>query len=394
MIIKIENSLNLTDNDIQQIKKCADLIKKGDIISFPTETVYGIGASIFSEQGIKKIFYVKKRPSDNPLIAHISSFDMLSNLIIFKDQIQKDIFYTFAKKLWPGPISFILNAKNNISKLVTAELPTIAVRMPDNKIALKLIEFSNSPIVAPSANLSGKPSGTTAKDVYNDFKENIPYIIDGGKTNIGIESTVVDLTDTNITILRPGYIIKEDLEKIIYNSDLQKKYKNSKERFIIKYIKHKSEIVKSPGLKYKHYKPEAKTYLINTNLFSKQNFNIKIRNIFHTIYKEKLIFIVTNKSLKKLYPFLHTYNIQNDYQIQIKDNINIENIFNIINKNNYKFILLIFKNYYHYASNLYYIFRLCDSYSIKNIFLEKPINKGFGFSLNNRLIKASNYIIE
>lgn len=408
MILKIDNFNNFTITDIEKLKKCSKELNNDGIVAFPTETVYGIGASIFSERGIKKIFKVKRRPQDNPLIAHISSLTMIEKLVEFSDEIQKYLFFILAKKLWPGPISFVLNAKPDIPKIATAGLKTIAVRMPDNPIALKLIELTQSPVVAPSANLSGKPSATTASDVYHDFKENIPYILDGGKTNIGIESTVVDLTEENIVILRPGFITKEDLDKIIKNSDILNKFNNIKDnslkvniskRLEVKYLKNNLIQVKSPGMKYTHYKPDAKTFLFDIKYLKVKQFN-KIKNLIEEIIQNNdVLFLILSKEKENLINFIKTH-IKTGYNIKYFESINSFESFLDINKNRYNkknsnsILIIGFNNIYSYASYLYYIFRLSDKKKIKHIFLQKPDNRGFGISLNNRLIKASDVIIK
>jgi len=250
MITKILR-INAQQIEKDKIKQAANLIKNGGLVAFPTETVYGLGGNIFNEKALKEIYITKGRPYDNPLIVHIAD---LKDLYVLAKQTPKTAL-KLAKAFWPGPLTMVLKRKDEISKIATAGLNTIAIRMPDNKIALELIRASDAPIAAPSANMFTKPSPTLAKHVLEDFKNKIPLIIDGGQTRIGLESTVIDLTSRIPTILRPGKITKEDLEKVLDRVEV---------------IGHpaspaggpQGEKAKSPGTKYKHYSPKARVVLV------------------------------------------------------------------------------------------------------------------------------------
>lgn len=228
------------DNKI--IKNAGKIINKGSLVAFPTETVYGLGADGLNEEACKHIFEAKGRPNDNPLILHISNISMLYNLT---DDINEE-----SKKLmescWPGPLTIIFKKSGKVPSAVTAGLDTVAIRYPKDEIALALISAANTPIAAPSANLSGKPSPTRAIDVYQDLNGKIPLIIDGGSCDIGIESTVIDLSEQVPTILRPGYYTYEYIKDILPNVRLDDSIIDSK------------KIPKSPGQKYTHYAPKAK----------------------------------------------------------------------------------------------------------------------------------------
>lgn len=241
MITKIF-SLDKDNIDQNILNIAANIINEGNLVAFPTETVYGLGADGLNEAACQKIFAAKGRPSDNPLILHISNQDMLYNLV---DSINDD-----AKKLiktcWPGPLTLIMKKKSVVPDAVTAGLDTVAIRMPSDKIALNFITKANTPIAAPSANTSGKPSPTRAKDVFQDLNGKIPMILDGGSCKIGIESTVVDCSEKNPVILRPGYYTYEYLKEIIPSITLDDALVND------------GKIPKSPGQKYKHYSPNAK----------------------------------------------------------------------------------------------------------------------------------------
>ncbi|ADC65025.1 Sua5/YciO/YrdC/YwlC family protein [Ferroglobus placidus DSM 10642] len=225
----------------------AEEIKKGNLVAFPTETVYGLGADALNEKAVRKIFEVKGRPADNPLIVHVSSVDQIYE-IAQPNEIAKKLIDAF----FPGPLTLVMKNKK-VPKITTAGLDTVAVRMPDHKVALKLIELSETPIAAPSANKSGKPSPTKAEHVLEDLGNLVDVIIDGGETKIGLESTVVDTTVYPVEILRPGAITKEELEEYVD----------------VKYAEDFS-VAKSPGMKYKHYAPDAETIVLVGKNFLKK----------------------------------------------------------------------------------------------------------------------------
>jgi L-threonylcarbamoyladenylate synthase len=227
----------------EKIKKAAEIIKSGGIVAFPTETVYGLGANAYDEQAVKKIFELKGRPQDNPLIVHISKKQdvyLVARGIPEKAKV-------LIREFWPGPLTLVLPKNPSIPDIVTAGLDTVAVRMPDHPIALKLIRLSGVPIAAPSANISGKPSATQPEHIKKYFGEKV-FLIEG-KVKIGIESTVLDLTEDVPKILRPGAITKEMIERKIGKVELVE-YKKA------------DFIPKSPGLKYRHYTPDAELILV------------------------------------------------------------------------------------------------------------------------------------
>lgn len=240
-----------------EINKAVEIIQKGGIVAFPTETVYGLGANALDEKAVKKIFKMKGRPTDNPLILHISDISELEKIRgNVSEEIKKNT-EKLAKNFWPGPLTLVFPKNEIIPKEVTAGGDTVAVRIPNNKIALELIKKTGLPLAAPSANLSGKPSPTKAEHVYTDFAEKV-FILDGGDCQVGIESTVLDLTTKTPTILRYGGISYKELKKVLrevrIHSFLLKK-KNNKVK------KNKEFIKKSPGMKYRHYAPEAELIL-------------------------------------------------------------------------------------------------------------------------------------
>jgi L-threonylcarbamoyladenylate synthase len=225
-----------------QIKEAAQLLKSGEVVAFPTETVYGLGANAKDAKAVEKIFVAKGRPSDNPLIVHIAHPKQLEEMV----SAIPDVAHTLIKRFWPGPLTLILPKKEGvISDPVTAGLPTVAVRMPAHPVALALIEASGLPLAAPSANISGRPSPTTAAHVFADLNGRIAGIVDGGETGIGVESTVLDCTTKVPMILRPGGVTKEALEKVIGNVAVDSALTDER------------QTPKSPGMKYTHYAPKS-----------------------------------------------------------------------------------------------------------------------------------------
>ncbi len=234
--------------ELEKIRIAAELLRKGKLVAFPTETVYGLGANAFDEQAVKKIFKAKGRPLDNPIIVHIYS---LKQLYEIASKIPEEALL-LAKRFWPGPLTIILPKKKSIPDVVTANLKTVAVRMPKHAVARALCKQAALPIAAPSANISGKPSPTSAKHVKEDFYGKIACIIDAGRTNIGLESTVVDLSSKRPVLLRPGGVTAEQLKKILTELEVHAVAKAEKS----------VSIAKSPGTKYRHYAPEAKLILV------------------------------------------------------------------------------------------------------------------------------------
>ena len=212
--------------NIDDIKQVAQGIREGKLALFPTETVYGIGANALDENAVKKIFIAKGRQSDNPLIVHISNINMLEQIVEDIGEIERKLI----NKFWPGPLTIIFNRKseNIIPNNVTAGLNTVGVRMPSNKIARTLIELSEVPIAAPSANVSGRPSGTNVQDIIEELDGKVDYIIDGGSTAIGLESTVIRVVNQKIEILRPGKITLEELESVVSTTNLSASLHRSK----------------------------------------------------------------------------------------------------------------------------------------------------------------------
>lgn len=227
----------------------ASLIGAGEVVGFPTETVYGLGANALDAAAVKKIFQAKGRPQDNPLIVHIYHKEDLFRYgrdISEKAAALADVF-------WPGPLTLVVKSADGIAKEVTCELDTVGLRCPENETARELICRSALPIAAPSANRSGRPSPTTAQHVYEDMNGRIPLILDGGACRVGVESTVISMVGTRPMILRPGIIGREEIEAVIGPVDLSPAVEEQ--------LPDESR-VQSPGMKYRHYAPNCPLYVV------------------------------------------------------------------------------------------------------------------------------------
>jgi L-threonylcarbamoyladenylate synthase len=235
--------LDRNDPDEEQIKEAGEIILKGGLVAFPTETVYGLGGNALDPEASNKIYTAKGRPSDNPLIVHIASWEDLDKIV---KEIPKKA-RILGEKCWPGPLTMIFNKKDIVPKETTGGLDTVAVRFPSHPVARKLILASGGYIAAPSANISGRPSPTKAEHVIEDLADRIDMIIDSGETDIGLESTIVDFTSENPVILRPGFYSEEDIREIIGDIEVDRAL-----------IKNDSRVKpKAPGMKYRHYAPKG-----------------------------------------------------------------------------------------------------------------------------------------
>ncbi|MBE7041140.1 MAG: threonylcarbamoyl-AMP synthase [Ruminococcaceae bacterium] len=238
-VIQVERDLSVLD----EAAKC---LAGGGLVAFPTETVYGLGASALNEAAVAGIFVAKGRPQDNPLIVHISDKKMLDQVVSSVPPAAEKLMDAF----WPGPLTIILEKSENIPISVTAGLQTVGVRMPSHPVALALIEKSGVPVAAPSANLSGCPSTTRASHVIHDLTGRVDYIVDGGACSVGLESTVLDMTGEVPQILRPGGVSLEELQAVLGEVTYEPALKDSR------------EVPKSPGMKYRHYAPKGELYLV------------------------------------------------------------------------------------------------------------------------------------
>ena len=228
----------------------AELIKGGQLVAIPTETVYGLGANGLDETAVAKIFEAKGRPQDNPLILHICGPEQIG---LFCHHIPQKA-YDLARAYWPGPLTMVLPARDSVPRRTTAGLDTVAVRCPDNAVTREIIRLSGVPIAAPSANLSGKPSTTTAEHVLHDHDGRIAAVVDGGPCRVGVESTIVDLTEDRPRLLRPGGITPEQLIAVLGDLVVDKAVTAQID---------KDAVVKAPGMKYRHYAPAEPVVIVS-----------------------------------------------------------------------------------------------------------------------------------
>ncbi len=229
----------------ETLREAVEVLKKGGLVAFPTETVYGLGGNALDATAAARIYAAKGRPSDNPLIVHIADIEALK--ILAADI--PDVAYDIAREFWPGPLTMILKKQSIVPDATTGGLQTIAIRMPSDRIAGELIRQSGMFIAAPSANASGRPSTTKAEHVIEDLDGKVDYIIDGGAAEIGLESTIIDLSSDKPLILRPGYITIEQLKKLLPEIEYDKAVLRTKADDTI--------VAKAPGMKYKHYAPKG-----------------------------------------------------------------------------------------------------------------------------------------
>lgn len=337
MKTKCESVSNFVDNE-KVYSQAVDLLNKGEVVAFPTETVYGLGAVATNEQAVKKIFEAKGRPSDNPLIVHIGTKEEVKEYI---EEIP-EIAYLLIEKFWPGPLTLIMKPKKGIfAPNVTAGLSTVGIRMPNHPVALNLLRKLGKPVAAPSANRSGRPSPTKAEHVYEDLQGLIPFIIDGGETGVGIESTVLDITATPPVILRPGGVTGEMLNEVI-GEVVQPTIEEQK----------LESTPKAPGMKYTHYAPKAPLYLIE---------NDKAK-VIKAIEKLKS----SGEKVALLAP--------SDF-----NDVNVDHFFSFGNERNQESI----------ASSLYDLLRECDKTDATIILATTTERSGIGVAIMNRLEKAS-----
>jgi len=245
--------VNSEKPEADKIRAAAEIIRKGGLVAFPTETVYGLGADALNSEAVRQIYVAKNRPLDNPIIVHIADKEDLYGL---SDEIPENADKLM--DLWPGPLTLILKASKVVPKETTGGLDTVAVRMPNHKVALTLIRESGVPIAAPSANLSGRPSPTTAEHVRQDLEGRIDMILDAGPVKIGVESTVVDLTSKPPRILRPGGLPYEELRRILGEVELHPAVITDREIRL--------DYAPSPGMRHRHYAPKAQLILVEGSM--------------------------------------------------------------------------------------------------------------------------------
>jgi L-threonylcarbamoyladenylate synthase len=331
------------------IQQAAEIIQRGGLVAFPTETVYGLGADALNGAAVMRLFEAKKRPLDNPPIVHIAEVSEVAPLV---QEVPKKA-ELLMKQFWPGPLTLVFKRSSNVPKESVAGLDTIAIRMPKHKVALALIRQAHRPIAAPSANLSGKPSPTTAQHVYEDLNGRIDAIIDGGATNIGVESTVVDLSCDPPMLLRPGGAPYEALKAVV--GDLR----------LHPFVKAEAEIsvekARSPGMMHKHYAPKAQVVLVEGGVEAVVN---KISALAKSYGAEgkKVGVLATDETLQNYSAFV------------VKSMGSRHNLLTV-------------------AQNLFRLLREVDAEGVDVILAEGVPHEGLGLAVMNRLRKASGYHI-
>ena len=327
----------------EELKIVCNLIRNGELVIFPTETVYGIGANALDENAVGKIFIAKGRPSDNPLIVHLADRRKIEEIAQDITEVERKLIDAFM----PGPFTIILKRKPIVPDIVTAGLDTVAVRIPENVIARGIITFSGVPIAAPSANVSGKPSGTNIKDIRKELEGKVSVIVDGGETQIGLESTVVKVIDEVPVILRPGKVTPEDIEKV---TGIVKIDKNIFGRI------SQNDIVESPGMKYRHYAPETSCKLIYCQDDLDQVFYLKK---FVKEYQGNVVVIGFKEHEEKLL-------LDNERFISVGKKDDLES----------------------FAKNIYSALRKADEIRPREILIEGVKKEGLGYAIMNRLIRT------
>lgn len=334
------------NTNTEELKVVCNLIKNGEIVIFPTETVYGIGANAFDEKAVGKIFMAKGRPSDNPLIVHIADKKTISEIAQDITEVEQKLIDSFM----PGPFTLILRKTEKIPDIVSAGLETVAIRMPDNVIARGIITFSGVPIAAPSANVSGKPSGTTVEDIRKELEGKVSAIVDGGETKIGLESTVVKVIEEVPYILRPGKVTAEDIKNVVGNVE----FANG----IFEAVKEE-EKVESPGVKHKHYAPTTPSQMIYAD--DEKDLVFEVNKVIRA-YKGDVVVLGFDEHKEKIIVSEHRF-------------------INLGSKNNLEEI----------AKNIYSALRKADTLGGQIIVIEGMKKEGLGVAIMNRLLRSCGY---
>lgn len=341
--------MDISNIDMAVIDMASALLRQGELVAFPTETVYGLGADALNQEAAAKIYKAKGRPSDNPLIVHIADKEQVIPLVAGIPKKAELLMEAF----WPGPMTLIFNKDSIVPSGTTGGLDTVAIRMPAHEIARTLIRYSGIPIAAPSANTSGRPSPTTAEHVMDDLNGQIAMIIDGGEVGIGIESTIVDVTADIPMILRPGYITKSMLEEVVGTIAIDKAILGPVTEDI-----HP----KAPGMKYRHYAPKADFKMFRGDSFKvAERINILAKEYMAQGFK---VGVIASDETKDKYIYGDVVSIGSR-----ADEITI-------------------------SRNLYKILREFDDKDVDYILGETFENEGLGQAIMNRLQKAAGYRVE
>lgn len=323
------------------MRRAGELLRAGSLVAFPTETVYGLGADALNEEAAQKIYAAKGRPSDNPLIVHIADMEALDRIVKTVPGQAREL----ARAFWPGPLTMIFHKKDCVPMGTTGGLSTVAVRMPSDEIARELIRQGGGYIAAPSANVSGRPSPTTAQHVYEDMNGRIPMILDGGPVQIGLESTIVDLTEDCPVILRPGYVTLSMIREVIGEANVDQGL-----------IADDSAIrPKAPGMKYRHYAPKAELLIVEGSM------ERVISYINEQCAAPGRTGVICTEETRERYP-------RGDVKCigSRKDELSI-------------------------ASHLFQVLREFDADGVERIYSESFASPGLGQAIMNRLLKAAGH---
>ncbi|MEG2348685.1 MAG: L-threonylcarbamoyladenylate synthase [Clostridia bacterium] len=347
--MKIKAIYNFSEDiNFKLLKDCGKKIKDGFTIVFPTETVYGIGTNALDKKAVKKIFIAKGRPTDNPLIVHISDYRMLKPLVKNVTKIEKKLMKTF----WPGPMTIVLPKTDLIPDIVTCGMDTVGIRMPSNIIAKKLIKYAKVPVAAPSANISGRPSGTALEDIVDELDDKVDYMIDGGACEVGVESTVIKVVNDEVIILRPGKITKEDIEDLGISVKL--------DSHIFSDVKNDEKVL-SPGMKHRHYAPKTKAILVENA--KKENF---VDYVDKLILENKRVCVISFDEYKK--------------EFELKQNVEFLNLGS-------------YSNLAQISKKLFSVLRKIDKLNVDICIISAVEKKGIGTAIMNRLYRACGYNI-
>ena len=329
----------------EAIKQAGEIIKQGGLVAFPTETVYGLGGDALNPESSKKIYAAKGRPSDNPLIVHIADIEDIEYITDGVSEAARKL----AKAYWPGPLTMIMNKSDKVPFETTGGLGTVAIRMPNNKIALELIKASGGYIAAPSANTSGRPSPTVARYCVEDLDGKINMIIDGGQVGIGLESTIVDLTSDVPMILRPGYITADMIEKVLGEVSIDKTIIDSSSTLK----------PKAPGMKYKHYAPKGALTIVSGS-------------------QEDVVRYINSETEKARLEGKRTGVIGTDSTVSLYKADTVKNLGNRDDENTI-------------AHELFKALREFDDEGVDIMFSESFDDSGIGQAIMNRLLKAAGH---
>lgn len=336
------NTLYLPAEDVQTPVIAAELIKKGELVAIPTETVYGLGANGLDENAVAKIFIAKGRPQDNPLILHVADGKDMEQ---FCKNIPENA-YRLAEKFWPGPLTIVLPAKDIVPKRTTGGLSTVAIRCPDNAVTRAIIRLSGCPIAAPSANISGKPSTTTAAHVLHDHDGKIAAVVDGGACRVGVESTIVDLTEERPRLLRPGGITPEQLMEVLGDLVVDKAVTAQID---------KDAVVKAPGMKYKHYAPQSEV-------------------------------VIVSGSREKAAAYIHAHIEENDRVLCFEEELPLYATCNPLAYGREDDVQTL-------SAGLFAALRVLDDPAIRKVYARCPVGGGVAYAVQNRLKKAAAFHI-